>query len=104
MAMGQNRGTLVNIKIDGIYGCSSTQIWHHRCHDPWPNNICCMSTLSMSALFYMVFSRIASPASFGENQVSLEVELKLAPDYYAKWWKDVGKPKVNQLGSLKLPP
>ena len=23
----------VNIKIDGIYGCSSTQIWHHRF---WP--------------------------------------------------------------------
>ena len=30
MAMGQNRGTLVNIKIDGIYGCSSTQIWYNR--------------------------------------------------------------------------
>ena len=28
MGMGQNHGSLVNIKIDGIYGCSSTQIWH----------------------------------------------------------------------------
>ena len=26
----------VNIKIDGIYGCSSTQIWYNR--DPWPDD------------------------------------------------------------------
>ena len=36
MAMGQNRGTLVNLKIDGIYGCESPPKYGTIGFDPWP--------------------------------------------------------------------
>ena len=36
MAMGQNPGTMVNIKIDGIYGCEEPPKYGTIGFDPWP--------------------------------------------------------------------